>query len=127
MENVNKLTLEQGTIPEVLLQISSPPKQLYVAGRSLAEILGAPRITIVGSRKVSLYDSAVTTKLAYDLATRGITIISGLALGVDGLAHKAALKAGGITSSCTAPPWSKYIQRRIGNLRSRYSIRRDDR
>lgn len=63
-----------------------------------------PRIAIVGSRKVSPYGREVTTKLAYDLASRGVVIISGLALGVDALAHKAALDAGGTTVAVLPSP-----------------------
>lgn len=102
--SVNKLTLLQGEIPEMLQYISSPPKQLYVAGKPLAEWIDLPKVAIVGSRKVSAYGREVTTKLAYDLAARGVVIISGLALGVDGLAHKAALEAGGTTVAVLPSP-----------------------
>ncbi len=54
-------------------------------------------MTVVGSRKVSAYGKAVTLGLAGELAKAGVVIISGLALGVDSLAHKAALDAGGLT------------------------------
>ncbi len=101
---VNKLTLEQGNIPEAVLHIASPPKELYVIGTSLAEIMQQPRVAIVGSRKVSAYGREATMKLAYDLASRGVAIISGLALGVDGLAHKAALEAGGTTVAVLPSP-----------------------
>ena len=54
-------------------------------------------VAIVGSRKPTAYGKEVTYQLAYDLAKRGIVILSGLALGVDSIAHQAALDAGGIT------------------------------
>lgn len=66
-------------------------------GQDMAEIMARPRVAIVGSRKVTAYGRSVTEKLASELATQGIVIVSGLALGIDGIAHKAALDAGGIT------------------------------
>ena len=56
-----------------------------------------PTVAIVGTRKPTTYGKEVTHKLAYELASRGVIIVSGLALGVDGLAHRAALEAGGTT------------------------------
>ncbi len=56
-----------------------------------------PRLAIVGSRKISPYGRAVTTKLASELAKKGVVIISGLALGTDSVAHASTLDAGGIT------------------------------
>lgn len=91
---IKKLTLAQGDIPPRLVQISSPPKQLYVLGDAFTELLDRPCLAVVGSRKVSPYGRAVTTKLTQDAARQGIVIISGLALGIDGLAHQAALNAG---------------------------------
>jgi len=102
MLNVNKLTLE--VMPGPLAQIASPPKQLFIAGADLAEIMTRPRVAIVGSRKVSPYGREVTLRLARELAERGIVIISGLALGVDGLAHQAALEAGGTTVAVLPSP-----------------------
>lgn len=92
--NIKKLTLAQGDIPARLTRISSPPKQLYVLGDRFTELLDKPCLAVVGSRKVSPYGRSVTTKLAEDAARQGIIIISGLALGIDGLAHQAALNAG---------------------------------
>jgi DNA processing protein len=61
-----------------------------------------PSVAIVGTRKPSSYGKEVTQQLAYDLAKKGIVIISGLALGVDGIAHRAALEAGGTTIAVLA-------------------------
>jgi DNA processing protein len=93
----NKITLSTSDVPEKLRNISTPPKQLFVLGCNVNELLMRPCVTIVGSRKVSAYGKTVTLNLAGELAKAGIVIISGLALGVDSLAHKAALDAGGTT------------------------------
>lgn len=61
-----------------------------------------PSVAIVGTRKPTIYGKEVTHQLAYELARRGVVIVSGLALGVDGLAHRAALEAGGITIAVLA-------------------------
>lgn len=102
LSNVNKLTLDD--IPAQLRQIASPPKQLFIAGADLAEFMARPRVAIVGSRKVTPYGREVTTRLARELAQRGIVVISGLALGVDGLAHQAALEVGGTTLAVLPSP-----------------------
>jgi len=82
-------------IPKELKRIPSPPKQLFQLGQNLADLLEYPCVAIVGSRNVSPYGNQITARLAGDLAERGIVIVSGLALGVDGIAHTAALAAGG--------------------------------
>lgn len=91
------ITVTLNNLPEELQRISSPPKQLYINGTELEEIFAKPRVAIVGSRKVTSYGRAVTEKLASELARTGVVIVSGLALGVDAIAHKAALDAGGVT------------------------------
>jgi len=83
--------------PEVLAHIPDPPKRLFAAGQAITGFMQRPRVAIVGSRKVSAYGKAVTTQLARGLAQAGVVIVSGLAIGVDGLAHRAALEAGGTT------------------------------
>lgn len=94
---VKILTLAAPDFPDKLKVITQPPSQLYILGNNVNELLSHPCVTVVGSRKVSAYGSAVTVMLATELAKAGITIISGLALGVDSLAHAAALEVGGPT------------------------------
>ncbi len=80
---------------QILASIDNVPKKLYYIGTLPEE--RRPTVAIVGSRKPTAYGKEVTEKLATDLATKGIVIVSGLALGVDGIAHAAALKAKGTT------------------------------
>lgn len=61
-----------------------------------------PTVAIVGSRKPTTYGKEVTHQLAYELASKGVVIVSGLALGVDAIAHRGALEAGGTTLAVLA-------------------------
>lgn len=92
---VQKLTINDTAYPSLLRDIPSPPKELYYIGADPASWLAHPRVAIVGTRGVTPYGKRVTEDFAYELAKRGVTVVSGLALGVDAVAHAAALKAGG--------------------------------
>ncbi|MBC7707956.1 DNA-protecting protein DprA [Polaromonas sp.] len=83
--------------PALLQQIPQPPAQLFKVGGALRPFMQRPRVAIVGSRRVTAYGRHVTSQLARELASRGVVIISGLALGVDAIAHQGALEAGGDT------------------------------
>lgn len=97
---INKVTKKHKQYPPYLTEITYPPKQLFYIGESLEDYL--PAVTIVGSRKLSNYGKEVTYRLAFDLAKAGITVVSGLALGADGVAHQAAIDAGGKTIAVLA-------------------------
>ncbi len=94
-EDIKEIKLSDSSFPSILKEIAKPPKQLFVRG----EILPCDKvaIAIVGSRKHTSYGKQVAYDFAYDLAKNGITIVSGLALGIDSEAHKGALDAGGRT------------------------------
>jgi len=96
-QTISVKRLDDEAFPAALRQIAGPPSQLYVCGQALGDSMIRPRLAIVGSRKVSAYGKAVTAKLAMELARLGIVIVSGLAFGVDAVAHRAALEAGGTT------------------------------
>jgi DNA processing protein len=83
--------------PEALLRLSDAPRVLYCTAspERLAELLAQPAATIVGTRKPSPYGREIARELGRGLAAAGITVISGLALGIDGLAHRGALDGGG--------------------------------
>lgn len=134
--NINKLTLNSPLFPEPLKHIPQPPEQLFFSGDSLEELMCRPRVAIVGSRSVSPYGKQVTMMLARQLAEQGIVIVSGLALGVDALAHQAALDAGGLTMAVLpspieriAPATNEYLARQIiasgGGLITEYGAAED--
>ena len=97
---INKLSPLSNNYTQIIGSIAVVPKKLYYIG-SLPESR-IPTIAIVGTRKPTAYGKEVTTTLAGDLARRGMIIISGMALGVDALAHRAALEAGGTTIAVQA-------------------------
>lgn len=107
--NIKKLTLRSAGFPEVLRVIPGPPPELYHCGAPLDDLLNKPRVAIVGSRSPTAYGRQVTTKLAHELAERGIVIVSGLALGVDCLAHRAALEAGGLAIAVLPGPLDRIV------------------
>ena len=90
------LILDDGIYPALLREITDPPITLYVRGEWEA-CLDAPCVAMVGSRRCSTYGQNVALMLARDLAARGVTIVSGLARGIDAAAHRGALEAGGRT------------------------------
>lgn len=90
-----KITNKSVDFPAVLQSIPSVPKQLFYMGTSPAKLLENKAVAIVGSRKLTAYGQRVTEELASGLAERGVIIISGLALGVDAVAHQASLSVGG--------------------------------
>jgi DNA processing protein len=90
-----KISLTGKNYPVLLKQIYNPPAQLYYQGSLLAQEKNP--LAVVGTRKMSAYGQATTKFLVKELVAQGITIISGLALGIDTLAHQTALKAKGKT------------------------------
>lgn len=90
-----QIPLGDTAYPVNLRDIQAPPGRLYVRG-ALAED-DALAIAIVGSRAATPYGLAVAERLGADLAARGVTVVSGLARGIDSAAHRGALRAGGRT------------------------------
>ncbi|MGN1269561.1 MAG: DNA-processing protein DprA [Clostridia bacterium] len=85
----------QKEYPQKLNKIYAPPSKLYVFGDEA--ILNKPSIAIIGCRQASEYGKRIAFKFAYELAQKGIIIISGLAKGIDTYAHLGAVKAQGKT------------------------------
>jgi DNA processing protein len=95
------ILLDDGVYPALLREIFDPPLTLYVKGAWM-DCLDAPCVALVGSRRCSTYGRNAAEMLARDLATRGVTIVSGLARGIDASAHRGALDAGGRTVAVVA-------------------------
>ena len=91
------LTFEDAGYPPLLREIFDPPLVLYVSGSP--EALAGPAVAIVGARRPTPYGRAVARRLASDLASRGLVIVSGFARGIDSCAHAGALEAGGRTAA----------------------------
>ncbi|OGC37665.1 DNA protecting protein DprA [candidate division WWE3 bacterium RBG_19FT_COMBO_53_11] len=96
----NVITLEEETYPKNLIQIPAPPPLIYVRGELLPQ--DNLSLAVVGSRRATNYGKEVVRALIPDLAASGLTIISGLALGIDAEAHRAALSVGGRTIAVLA-------------------------
>ena len=94
-QGIKILTWEDETYPQRLKEIEQPPPVLYIRGDYLPDDLFA--VAIVGTRRVTPYGRQITEELAAFLPANGITVISGLARGVDAIAHQTTLKAGGRT------------------------------
>ncbi len=94
-QGINILTWEDEAYPQRLKEIDQPPPVLYVRGEYLPDDLFA--VAIVGTRRVTPYGRQITEELSSFLAANGITVVSGLARGVDAIAHQTSLQAGGRT------------------------------
>jgi len=89
--------LRRRELPELLRQIHDPPPTLFLRGGADVEVLWRPAVAIVGARACSTYGAQVARMLGRELAASGLVVVSGLARGVDGEAHRGALDAGGVT------------------------------
>src|SRR5438874_4147722 len=89
--------LRRCDLPELLRQIHDPPRALFLRGAGDAEVLCRPAVAVVGARACSPYGAHVARMLGRAFAAAGLVVISGLARGVDGEAHRGALDAGGLT------------------------------
>ncbi len=98
--NITIVTESEPAYPRLLREIYDPPSVLYVDGRLLPE--DALAIAIVGTRHATRYGLNQAERLAASLARAGLTIVSGLARGVDAAAHRGALAAGGRTLAVLA-------------------------
>lgn len=94
-DNHALLTFDEADFPDLLSEAPGPPAALFVSGDPTA--LWAPQVAIVGSRNASQSGIATATGFARALAVAGFAITSGMAEGIDGAAHAAALDAGGLT------------------------------
>ncbi len=93
--NMITISIEEETYPEKLKKIYNPPKVLYAMGN--INLLSSFSIAMIGCREYTEYGKSMAMYFSYQLAKRNITIVSGLAKGIDGFSHIGALRAGGNT------------------------------
>ncbi len=95
--DVSAICRHAAQFPQGLHRLTDPPRVLYCTGppERLGELLSQPAATVVGTRKPSPYGTEVAKELGRGLAVAGVTVISGLALGVDAFAHRGALAGKG--------------------------------
>jgi DNA processing protein len=89
--------LRRRELPPLLRAIHRPPSRLYLRGAGDPELLRRPAVAVVGARACSPYGRQVARMLGRELAAAGVVVVSGLARGVDGEAHRGALETGGHT------------------------------
>ena len=90
-------SLPKRELPPLLRAIHDPPERLHLRGAGEVELLWRPAVAIVGARACSPYGAQVARMLGRELAAAGLVVVSGLARGVDGEAHRGALAAAGVT------------------------------
>jgi DNA processing protein len=89
--------LRRRELPSLLRAIHDPPPRLYLRGSGEVGLLAGPAVAIVGARACSPYGAQVARMLGRDLAAAGVVVVSGLARGIDGEAHRGALETEGHT------------------------------
>jgi DNA processing protein len=126
---ISNISFQNSAFPDILRNIADPPKSINVLGTLPKDNL----VAIVGTRRCSPYGEQITYQLAGELAKAGITIVSGLAIGIDSIAHRAAIDAGGRTVAVVAhgldrmyPPKHKNLAKEIlatgGAIVSEYEL-----
>lgn len=99
MSEIRRLRRRDADYPGLLAAIHDPPSCLYVRGDGDLALLEAPAVAVVGARACSSYGRSVARSLARELAAAGLVVVSGMARGIDGEAHRGALDAGGVTAA----------------------------
>ena len=93
LERIQKIDINSSEYPSRLREIPDPPAVLFCAGE--VSLLGAASVSVVGSRKYTLYGKTVAGMIGKRLGECGVPVVSGLAYGIDAFAHEGALNAGG--------------------------------
>lgn len=110
-EGRDLLTLADADYPPALAELTDPPPLLYLHGRR--ELLQQPMLAVVGSRQATPQGRRDATRFARALAGSGLTVVSGLAAGIDAAAHEGALAAGAGPSASSAPASTAFIRQPI--------------
>lgn len=120
-QGVRWLARGDADFPSLLAAIHDPPPGLFARGSAELAVLGKAAVAVVGARACSGYGAHVARLLGRELASAGLVVVSGLARGVDGEAHRGALEAGGVTVAVLGcgvdrdyPAAHRELARRIG-------------
>ena len=97
MTELRRITRRDPAFPPLLSAIHDPPAELFLRGSGDATLLSKPAVAVVGARACSSYGRSVARSLARDAAAAGLVVVSGMARGIDGEAHRGALDGGGTT------------------------------
>jgi DNA processing protein len=89
--------LERARFPPLLRAIYDPPRRIFLRGSAGDDVLEQRAVAVVGARACSPYGAQVARRIGRELAAAGLVVVSGLARGIDGEAHRGALESGGIT------------------------------
>jgi len=89
--------LERARFPPLLRAIYDPPQRIFLRGSAGDEVLEQRAVAVVGARACSPYGAQVARRIGRESAAAGLVVVSGLARGIDGEAHRGALEAGGAT------------------------------
>ncbi len=96
-ERISRITFGMAAFPDMLREIKDPPSQLFYIGD--IDILKRPCAAVVGSRRTTQYGRSTAAAIGSRLAEKGVTVVSGMAAGIDTCAHMGALKGGGATAA----------------------------
>jgi DNA processing protein len=94
---IRRVSLRHEAFPALLAAIYDPPRELFARGSGDLALLSEPAVAVVGARTCSSYGRSVARSLGRELAAAGLVVVSGMARGVDGEAHRGALETGGVT------------------------------
>ncbi len=97
MTGIRRIRRRDAGYPSLLAAIHDPPPALFLRGGMDVVVLESPAVAVVGARSCSSYGRSVARSLGRELAAAGLVVVSGMARGVDGEAHRGALEADGVT------------------------------
>jgi DNA processing protein len=94
VNEIRRLRRREPAFPGLLGAIHDPPRALFLRGFAAEDLLERPAVAVVGARSCSAYGRSVARSLGRELAAAGLVVVSGMARGIDGEAHRGALEAG---------------------------------
>ena len=94
---IRRLRRRDAAYPSLLAAIHDPPPAIWLRGGGEDDVLSRPAVAVVGARACSAYGRSVARSLGRELGAAGLVVVSGMARGIDGDAHRGVLEAGGVT------------------------------